>query len=357
MLHHSCGLNKQSVMGIAFKLRKHWMMLSQMEDPKEYGLIVKSDSVEKVTEMTSHTKTNELQFYLVKSCPSPEEVKKEEAHKLYQQTSVSMYHILQQIDLRKKDEHQINYELMWIYKELEWKSSSLMCLERATVDDVKPHLPIRPIPRTAGFLHLTENDPQSPVYIGIDRKRCHKRLKKERIDMEYVKQVQEELLYSMKSGNRPTHGTQELNDVMESLVHRIQHGNNNGREEKKFFHEIKNLKETIETYTAPTEPDPRSNWRRYDVGGLRRRLYEEQMRQHRIKIYLNQIDEIKRDQKERTTKATRLKAELELPINVLISMVSRRRRSQVIVTIHRGLMTYVKEQAQKENHGDRLKNS
>lgn len=71
---------------------------------------------------------------------------------------------------------------------------------------------------------------------------------------------------------------------MESLVHRIQHGNNNRGEEKKFFHEIRNLKETIETYTAPTEPDPRSNWRRYDVGGSRRRLYEEQMRQHRIKV-------------------------------------------------------------------------
>lgn len=77
------------------------MMHSQMEDPKEYGLIVMSDSVEKVTEMTSHTKTNEFQFYLVKSCPSPEGVKKEEAHKLYQQMSVSMYHILQEIDLRK----------------------------------------------------------------------------------------------------------------------------------------------------------------------------------------------------------------------------------------------------------------
>lgn len=59
----------------------------------------------------------------------------------------------------------MNYELMWIYKELEWKSRDLMYLERATVDDVKPHLPIRPIPRTAGFLHLTENDPQSPVRV------------------------------------------------------------------------------------------------------------------------------------------------------------------------------------------------
>lgn len=32
--------------------------------------------------------------------------------------------------------------------------------------------------------------------------------------MEYLKQVQEELLSSMKSSNRPTHGTQELNDVV-----------------------------------------------------------------------------------------------------------------------------------------------
>ncbi|KAI3699831.1 hypothetical protein L2E82_44409 [Cichorium intybus] len=261
----------------------------------EYGPMVQSDCTEKVMEITSH--------------------KKEEAHKLYQLKNLSMYRIIQEIDLRK-----INYKLMWLAQgdnNLEWKTNQLMCLERA-LGEVKPHLPMRPIPRTTGFFHLAENDAETPVNVGTDRKRCHKRLMKERMQLGYLKQVQEELLSSMNSGRRPIYGTQELNDMflstskMESLVHRIQHGNNNRGEETKLFHEIRNLKETIEKYTAPTEPDPRNNWRRFDVGGSRRRLYEKQTDQHRIKILLNQIDEIKRDQKERTTKVTRLKVELDL---------------------------------------------
>ncbi|KAI3503485.1 hypothetical protein L1887_31928 [Cichorium endivia] len=289
-------------------------MHSHMEEPKECGPMVQSDCTEKVMEMTSHKNTNHLYIYSVKFCPSPDEVKKEEAQKLYQLMNLSMYRIIQEIDLRKKDEIQINYKLMWLARgdyDLQRKTRELMFFERA-LGEVKPHLPMRPIPRTTGFFHLAEHDTESPVNVGTDRKRCHKRLMKERMDLEYLKQVQEELLSSMNSGRRPIHGTQELNDVMESLVHRIQHGNNNRGEETKLFHEIKNLKETIEKYTAPTEPDPRNHWRRYYVGGSRRQLYEKQTRQHRIKILLNQIDDIKRDQKERTAKVTRLKVELDL---------------------------------------------
>ncbi|KAL4573291.1 hypothetical protein LXL04_020091 [Taraxacum kok-saghyz] len=241
---------------------------------------------------------------------SPEEVKTENAHKLYQLMNLSMYRIIQEINQRKKDEEEIKYKLMRFSQDdkyLEWKTHELMCHERFL--KVEPHLPMRPIPRTPGFFHLTEEDSQSSVEVGTDRKRCHKRLKKEWIDMEYLKQVQEELLSSLKSDRRPIHGAQELNNVMESLVQRIQHGNNNRREETKFFHEIRDLKETIEKYTAPTKPDP---VRRCDRGGSRRRLKENQMMQRRVEVLVDQIDGMVLNQKERTTKVTRLKAELEL---------------------------------------------
>ncbi|GJW92276.1 hypothetical protein Tco_0169829 [Tanacetum coccineum] len=50
-------------------------------------------------------------------------------------------------------------------------------------------------------------------FLGTDKKRCHNRLNKGRTDLEYLKQVQEELL-SMKSGNYVDDGSQELNYVV-----------------------------------------------------------------------------------------------------------------------------------------------
>ena len=51
------------------------------------------------------------------------------------------------------------------------------------------------------------------INVGTDKKRCHNRLNKGRMDLEYSKQVQEELL-SMKSGNYVDDGPQELNYVV-----------------------------------------------------------------------------------------------------------------------------------------------
>ncbi|GJU05124.1 hypothetical protein Tco_1121554 [Tanacetum coccineum] len=73
------------------------------------------------------------------------------------------------------------------------------------------------------------------IDVGTDKKRCHNRLNKGRIDLEYSKQ-------------------------MESLVHRIQHGNNKRAEEAKLYHEIKNLNDSIEIYTEPTAVN--ETWRR-----------------------------------------------------------------------------------------------
>ena len=71
---------------------------------------------------------------------------------------------------------------------------------------------------------------------------------------------------------------------MESLVHRIQHGNNKRAEEAKLYHEIRKLNETIEIYTAPTEPaDPPK--RRGDPGrSSRRRARDKQYQQHQLKV-------------------------------------------------------------------------
>ncbi|KAI3503483.1 hypothetical protein L1887_31926 [Cichorium endivia] len=113
-----------------------------MEEPKDCRPMAQSDCTEEVMEMTWH--------------------KKEEAHKLYQLMNLSMYRIIQEIDLRK-----INYKLMWLARgrgdmDLEWKTRELMFCERA-LGEVKPHLPMRPKPRTTGFFHLAENDAESPV--------------------------------------------------------------------------------------------------------------------------------------------------------------------------------------------------
>ncbi|GJY28534.1 RNA-directed DNA polymerase, eukaryota, reverse transcriptase zinc-binding domain protein [Tanacetum coccineum] len=96
------------------------------------------------------------------------------------------------------------------------------------------------------------------IDVGTDKKRCHNRLNKGRMDLEYSKQVHAELLLPKKPIDG---GAQELNCVIgENLVHRIQHGNNKRAEEAKLYHEIKNLNDSIEIYTEPTAVN--ETWRR-----------------------------------------------------------------------------------------------
>ncbi|PWA75854.1 hypothetical protein CTI12_AA239210 [Artemisia annua] len=194
---------------------------------------------------------------------------------------------------------------------------------------------------------------------GADKKRCHNRLNKGRMDLEYLKQVQEELL-SMKSSNYVDDGPQELNYVMESLVHRIQHGNNNRVEEAKLYHEIRNLSDTTEIYAAPTGPnEPDSYWLyRYRP---RSTVSEKQYRQQ---IVLNQLV------KARTVRRYQLNLELDLLrkrircMERVLEKISLRtkkaykcayklgeqqNRMKSSNNEYRSLMTYVKEQAQRES--------
>ncbi|PWA50351.1 hypothetical protein CTI12_AA473820 [Artemisia annua] len=345
-----------------------------MEEPKEslveidlrYGStqgFVESDSKGKETEM-SYKNTKQLDSNIVEYTACPNDLKKDITKELYQILSLSMSCIIQEIDKRKKDENRINSELMWFSsrdKQMKSMIQRIKYFENAP-GEVKPHLPMRSIPRTSGFLHLTEKDGATPIYVGTDKKRCHNRIKKGRMDLEYMKQVQEDLMSSMKSGERPVHGAQELNYVMESLVHKIQHGNSKQAEEAKLYHEIRKLNETIEIYTAPEPADP-PKWRGDPGGSRRRRAYYQQYQQHQLKLLLNQLEEAQNDQKIRTLKGTRLKVELDvLKKNIrymerVLEKVSLRRmkvmsgeqkkKGKSSYSEYELLMTYVKELAGK----------
>ncbi|KAI3736125.1 hypothetical protein L6452_15664 [Arctium lappa] len=287
-----------------------------MEEQKECDLMMGLQLQEQST--TNHIRSDCIEKEMEisnKTSNSPTEVKKEEVVKLIQLMSVSMICIYQEICKQKEEEHQINNKLSWCSrgdKLIESKTQAIRNLEHS-LGKVKPNLPIRSIPRTSVFFHLTEKDAETPVVLGTDRKRCQNRLKKERTDLEYLEQVQEELLFLKKSGGSTLAGTQEHNDVMESLVHRIQHGNNNRAEETKFFHEIRKLEETIEKYkfTATREPSLNDYWNNRVVGAGQRRANANKANELKIIILLNDIKEVKRDRMAHTARAILLKAELE----------------------------------------------
>ncbi|XP_071697220.1 uncharacterized protein [Rutidosis leptorrhynchoides] len=207
--------------------------------------------------------------------------------KLYQLICLSMSCIIQEIDKLKHDEDLINYELMLLsYRDPK--------MEQFTKKIEKPKLPTS-VSCMAGFINLTENGEQTPLRLGMQVKRCHNRLKKERTDLEYLHQVQNELL-SMKSNGKPIHGTQELNNVNKSLVDRIKHGSNNLRNEHKILHEIEKINETIEIYSEPTQPV----YRRY--------YFEHSDRGKRIPSQLYNYN-LQRTLKEHIAKVRRLKAD------------------------------------------------
>ncbi|GKC15085.1 hypothetical protein Tco_1011867 [Tanacetum coccineum] len=225
---------------------------NQMEEPKE---------------MSNNKNAEQLDVYNVAYSPK-QQVKRDIAEKLYQVLSFSESISIQEIDkcYGKKDEIRINNDIMWFSscdKRREWKKQHIKNVEKDLRETVNHELPMKSIPRPDdGFLCLTTKRDwygrqTSPIDVGTDKKRCHNRLNKGRMDLEYSKQVHAELLLPKKPIDG---GAQELNCVMESLVHRIQHGNNKRAEEAKLYHEIKNLNDSIEIYTEPTAVN--ETWRR-----------------------------------------------------------------------------------------------
>ncbi|GJW64749.1 hypothetical protein Tco_0116633 [Tanacetum coccineum] len=225
------------------------VLVNQMEEPKE---------------ISNNKNAEQLDVYNVAS--PRQHVKKDVAEKLYQVLSFCEPSIIQDIDNCKKDEIRINNDIMWFSscdKRREWKKQHIKNVEKDLRETVNHELPMKSIPRPDdGFLCLTTKRDwygrqTSPIDVGTDKKRCHNRLNKGRMDLEYSKQVHAELLLPKKPIDG---GAQELNCVMESLVHRIQHGNNKRAEEAKLYHEIKNLNDSIEIYTEPTAVN--ETWRR-----------------------------------------------------------------------------------------------
>ncbi|GJY76064.1 hypothetical protein Tco_0481180 [Tanacetum coccineum] len=74
---------------------------------------------------------------------------------------------------------------------------------------------------------------------------------------------------------------------MESLVHRVQHGNNKRADEAKLYHEIRNVNDTIiEIHTEPQEPDD-DPWEMYYPW---RRNIDKGYKQRQLKIVLSQVE-------------------------------------------------------------------
>ncbi|GKD68568.1 hypothetical protein Tco_1322658, partial [Tanacetum coccineum] len=167
----------------------------------------------------------------------PLNVKRDIAKNLYQVLSFSESILIQEIDKCKRRE---------------WKKQHIKNVEKDLRETVNHELPMKSITKRDWYGRQT-----SPIDVGTDKKRFHNRLNKGRMDLEYSKQVHAELLLPKKPIDG---GAQELNCVMGSLVHRIQHGNNKRAEEAKLYHEIKNLNDSIEIYTEPTAVN--ETWRR-----------------------------------------------------------------------------------------------
>ncbi|KAF5756024.1 hypothetical protein HanXRQr2_Chr17g0809751 [Helianthus annuus] len=179
------------------------------------------------------------------------------------------------------DEQQINQKLLRFLdldKQIEWRMLEIESLQRWDPDKLKLNLPISSVSRTTGVYCLTGKDAQTPV--RPDLKRCQKRLvKKERMDINYLKEVQEEHICSMKSSEIPYSGTQELTDMIESMLQRIQHGNKKRADEMKICQQLSNFLETKESYIAP---ESRPHWYTLQRRSKRDTNYERYRWQHKL---------------------------------------------------------------------------
>ncbi|XP_022022222.2 uncharacterized protein LOC110922224 [Helianthus annuus] len=208
------------------------------------------------------------------------------------------------------DEQQINQKLLRFLdldKQIEWRMLEIESLQRWDPDKLKLNLPISSVSRTTGVYCLTGKDAQTPV--RPDLKRCQKRLvKKERMDINYLKEVQEEHICSMKSSEIPYSGTQELTDMIESMLQRIQHGNKKRADEMKICQQLSNFLETKESYIAP---ESRPHWYTLQRRSKRDTNYERYRWQHKLSIRLDYIEILKREQIERQARVKQLKAKLQ----------------------------------------------
>ncbi|KAJ0668174.1 hypothetical protein HanPI659440_Chr17g0686091 [Helianthus annuus] len=139
-----------------------------------------------------------------------------EIEEQYQLLNRERSSINEELAHEKADEQQINQKLMRFLdldRQIEWRMLEIENLQRWDPDKLNLNLPISSVSRTTRVYCLTGKDAQTPV--RPDLKRCQKRLvKKGSMDINYLKEVQEEHICSMKSSEIPYSGTQELNDMI-----------------------------------------------------------------------------------------------------------------------------------------------
>nr|XP_043632282.1 proton pump-interactor BIP131-like [Erigeron canadensis] len=261
------------------------------------------------------------QFYIVKFRPSLEEIKKEEAKKKYQFLStIVRCRINKEIEQLKEDEGEIIWKLKPIYNReslIKRKSESIRRSESYIAGDKPPKssVPTR-------VVNLTDKiDAAKPI--RPDQKRCQRRLiNKGRMDMEYLQQVEEELLSTKKIGGMTSCGTQELNDLIKSMAQRIQHGSKNRKEEMKIHDKLRELKITREIFTAQ-EPKTSYYGRRSEYWDKRQ---EESQRRYKqslksiVKNDLYDLEIMKKSQMAYKTKVMRLEAKLQHVKKDIISL-------------------------------------
>ncbi|KAF5756026.1 hypothetical protein HanXRQr2_Chr17g0809771 [Helianthus annuus] len=233
-----------------------------------------------------------------------------EIEEQYQLLNRERSRINEELAHEKADEQQINQKLMRFLdldRQIEWRMLEIENLQRWDPDKLKLNLPISSVSRTTRVYCLTGKDAQTPV--RPDLKRCQKRLvKKGSMDINYLKEVQEEHICSMKSSEIPYSGTQELNDMIESMLQRIHHGNKKRADEMKIYEELSNFLETKESYIAP---EPRPHWYTLQRRSKRYTDYDRYRWQHSLSIRLDYIEIQKREQIERQARVKRLKAKLQ----------------------------------------------
>ncbi|XP_024990803.1 proton pump-interactor BIP131-like [Cynara cardunculus var. scolymus] len=217
--------------------------------------------------------------------------------------TVAQSRIKKDIDQLKADEHQIHQKLMWFSQcdeHIDWRKEEIKYLE-AILGKVELRLPMK-FSAENNWFRMLDRSKRWPM--GSKRL-----IKKDRKDMDYLEQVQEELLSSKKSTGMTSCGTRDLNHLIGSMEHGIRHGNKNRADEMKMYSEIRNVMETREVYNAP-EPDPPSYW--YPRERLSKRdIDSNRFIQHKIKIRLDEIEKIERDLTGRKRRVKRLKSELE----------------------------------------------
>ncbi|KAL8228509.1 hypothetical protein R6Q57_016093 [Mikania cordata] len=155
---------------------------------------------------------NILPMYFHKVLPSLLKLQNKE----YLMMNHERIRINHELDQWKGEEREIKKKLMRfsdLDKQIEWKMLEIKNLQCWNQDQVDLHSPVDFVPRTTGYLRLTGMDAQTLV--TPDRKRCQKRLiKKGRLDVEYLQQLQTEHLFLKKPSGKTSSDSQQLNDMI-----------------------------------------------------------------------------------------------------------------------------------------------